>query len=149
MDTTVQKGVRARSHQSPQTMSGDRPFQDVLDDALKDPETRAEWDRTQLARDVSIWLLRYRRDHKLNQVELAEELGWKQPVIARLERGDQEPSIGTLQRLVERLGTRATIEIRPERVEVHFGRTAAHPRPSKRTSAKGAKGPTVRRMVPA
>lgn len=127
-------------------MSNYRPFQDVLEDALKDPETRAEWDRTQLARDVSIWLLRYRRDHQLTQVELARQLGWKQPVIARLERGEHEPSIATLRHLVERLGTRATIEIRPDRVEVHFGRTAARVRATRRTKAKA---PAARRMVPA
>jgi transcriptional regulator with XRE-family HTH domain len=127
-------------------MSNNRPFQDVLEGALRDPETRAEWDRTQLARDVSIWLLRYRRDHELTQIELAKQLGWKQPVIARLESGEHEPSITTLQRLVERLGTRATIEIRPERVEVHFGRTAARGRAPKRTTTKR---PAARRMVPA
>jgi transcriptional regulator with XRE-family HTH domain len=121
-------------------------FRDLLEDSLDDPETRAEWDRTQLARDVSIWLLRYRRDHKLTQIELAEQLGWKQPVIARLERGDHEPSIATLQRLVERLGTRATIEIRPERVEVHFGRTTGRVRSTKRAKAPR---PVTRRMVPA
>jgi ribosome-binding protein aMBF1 (putative translation factor) len=129
-----------------QTTLNHRPFRDVLEDALKDPETRVEWDRTQLARDVSIWLLRYRRDHQLTQVELAKQLGWKQPVIARLESGEHEPSIATLQRLVERLGTRATIEIRPERVEVHFGRTAGRARAPKRTTTKRS---PARRMVPA
>ncbi len=131
---------------SRENMENSRSFQDVLDDALTDPETRAEWDRTQLARDVSIWLLRYRRDHHLTQVELARQLGWKQPVIARLESGEHEPSIPTLQRLVERLGTRATIEIRPDRVEVHFGRTAGRVRATRRTKSSR---PVARRMVPA
>ena len=39
-------------------MAAYRSFDEVLEDALQDPQTRAEWDRTQLARDVSIWLLR-------------------------------------------------------------------------------------------
>ncbi len=125
-----------------------RPFQDVLKDALKDPETRAEWDRTQLARDVSIWLLRYRRDHQLTQVELATQLGWKQPVVARLESGENEPSIATLQHLVERLGTRATIEIRRERVEVHFGRTAPRPRATKQAQGKRTAVAARRSVIP-
>jgi transcriptional regulator with XRE-family HTH domain len=98
------------------------PFSEVLDEALQDPEVRAEWDRTQLARDVSNWLIRYRVEHDLTQAELAQLLGWKQPVVARLESGEHEPSIATLHRLVERLGTTATIAIRAERVEVHFAK---------------------------
>jgi transcriptional regulator with XRE-family HTH domain len=92
-------------------MSNYRPFEDVLEDSLKDPETRAEWDRTQLASDVSIWLLSYRRDHKLTQTELAAMLGWKQPVIARLESGEHEPSLATLRHLVAQLGASARIDL--------------------------------------
>jgi transcriptional regulator with XRE-family HTH domain len=87
------------------------PLKDVLAEALLDPETRAEWERTQLARDVSIWLLGYRRDHRLTQVELAKTLGWKQSVVARLESGEHEPSLATLRHLVEQLGASARIDL--------------------------------------
>ena len=73
-----------------------RRFRDVLAESLQDPAVRAEWDRTALARDVAIWLLRYRRDHKLTQKELADLLAWKQPAVARLESGEHEPSLSTL-----------------------------------------------------
>ena len=95
-------------------------FKEVLAKALQNPEVRAEWDRTQLADDVSNWLLRYRLEHDLTQTELAQLLGWTQPIVARLEGGEREPSIATLHRLVARLGTTATISIRPEGVELHF-----------------------------
>ena len=97
-----------------------RPFQEVLQDALKNPEIRAEWDRTQLAREVSIWLRRYRKKHRRTQTELAQQLGWKQPMVARLESGEHEPSIATLHHLVERLGSAARIEIEPDQVHVRF-----------------------------
>jgi transcriptional regulator with XRE-family HTH domain len=97
-----------------------RRFKDVLAESLRDPKLRAEWDRTALAREVSIWLLRYRKDHHLTQTELAELLGWKQSAIARLESGEHEPSVSTLHHLIARLGTRARIDIQPEGVTLHF-----------------------------
>ena len=101
-----------------------RSFKDVLARSLQNPEIRAEWDRTALARDVSIWLLRYRKDHNLTQTELADLLDWKQPAVARLERGEHEPSISTLHHLIDRLGSKAKISIEPDRVVLQFvGRT--------------------------
>jgi transcriptional regulator with XRE-family HTH domain len=117
------------------TTANYRPFQDVLEDALQDPETRAEWERTQLARDVSIWLLGYRRDHDLTQTELAKRLGWKQPVVARLESGEHEPSLATLRHLVERLGASARIDIHADgAVAVRFTRS-----PRRSAGARGRK----------
>ncbi len=110
-----------------------RPFEEVLQEALQDPETRAEWDRTQLAREVSIWLISYRTKHGLTQTELARQLGWKQPMVARLETGEREPSFGTLHHLVERLGNSARIEINPEGISVRFVKR----RSPRRTKARG------------
>jgi ribosome-binding protein aMBF1 (putative translation factor) len=109
-------------------------FEEVLEESLRDPETRAEWDRTQLARDVSIRLLTYRRDRELTQVALAKQLGWTQSVVARLESGEHEPSIATLRHLVERLGTTARIDIRPEGVAVHFSWAPRSPSGARRRS---------------
>ena len=97
-----------------------RRFKDVLAESLKNPAVRAEWARTALGREVSIWLLRYRKDHNLTQTELADLLGWKQAAVARLESGEHEPSLSTLHHLIERLGARARIEIDAEGVALHF-----------------------------
>lgn len=123
-----------------------RRFNDVLAESLQNPEIRAEWDRTALARDVSVWLLRYRRDHDLTQTELAELLGWKQPAVARLESGEHEPSLSTLHHLIERLGTRARIDIEPEGIVVRFvGRARAPIRDRRRGTFKAAfRRPVVR-----
>ena len=108
-----------------------RPFRDVLAESLKDPEIRDEWDRTRLAREVSAWLLRYRKEHNLTQAALARRLGWQQPVVARLESGDREPSIATLHHLVAYLQTPARISIDPEGVHLRFIK-----RPRSRAQAK-------------
>ena len=80
-----------------------------------DSAYEAELERLALADAVSIAVVRYRAKHRLTQTAFAAELGWKQPHVARLERGDTVPSLESLQRLaragvlevhVERDGTR-------------------------------------------
>lgn len=66
---------------------------------IQDPAYAAEADRLALAEAVSIAVVHYRTEHGLSQTVFAERLGWKQPHIARLERGDVVPSIESLQRL--------------------------------------------------
>jgi ribosome-binding protein aMBF1 (putative translation factor) len=78
-----------------------------------DPEFRVEWERTTLARVVSLAVLRHRTDRGLSQRALADQLGMKQPQIARLEIGEVNPSIETLMRLSSGLGLEFTIRIRP------------------------------------
>jgi transcriptional regulator with XRE-family HTH domain len=128
-------------------MTSYRRFRDVLDESLQDSEVRAEWDRTAIARDVSIWLLRYRRDHGLTQQELAAILEWKQSAVARLESGEHEPSLSTLRHLVDRLGATARIEIESDRIAVQFmRRRRLAPRraiPSNSTSALSQRGRTA------
>jgi transcriptional regulator with XRE-family HTH domain len=97
-----------------------RKFEDVLADSLKDPEVRAEWERTALARELSIWLIRYRQHYGLTQTALAEQLAWRQPMVARLERADHEPSIATLQYLGAQLGLRTKIDIDGDQVRIRL-----------------------------
>jgi predicted transcriptional regulator len=47
-----------------------------------------------------------RRQAGLTQVELAERAGTTQPVIARLERGDANPTFETLERVLHAAGHR-------------------------------------------
>lgn len=64
-----------------------------------DPEYAAEADRLALADAVSLAVVHYRGVHDLTQTAFGELIGWKQPHVARLERGDIAQSIETLQRL--------------------------------------------------
>jgi DNA-binding XRE family transcriptional regulator len=68
---------------------------EVLDDLLQDPEFRLEWGRTALARAVAEAVIRYRRERGLSQTALARLLGWSQPVVARLEAAEHNPSMDT------------------------------------------------------
>ena len=71
-----------------------------------DPEFRAHWERTALARAVAVAIVRYRAEHGLSQRGLADRLGMKQPQVARLELGEVNPTIDTLMRLASELQDR-------------------------------------------
>ncbi len=88
---------------------------DVTRTLLQDPELRAEWERTALARAVAIAVVRYRADHQLSQRQLAEQLGWKQPAVARLELGESTPSFATLCELAQKLDLELVLSITPDR----------------------------------
>ena len=78
-----------------------------------DPRRRARWAALALARAVAFAIERYRMEHKLSQRALAAKVGMKQPHIARLELGEHNPSIETLARLANLLGTRFVIDVAP------------------------------------
>lgn len=88
--------------------------QEALADDLADPAFRAEWERAALAREVAVKVTRYRVEKGLSQRALAQQLGMKQPAIARLEAGDVTPSIDTLIRLARGLGIAFHVDITSE-----------------------------------
>lgn len=83
----------------------------------EEPALSEEWERTALARAVAIALVRYRTEHDLSQRELAQKLGMPQSDIARLEVGERNPSLRTLQRLAKGLGRRFTVSLAPPEQE--------------------------------
>jgi ribosome-binding protein aMBF1 (putative translation factor) len=91
---------------------------EVKAEALKDPAVRAEWDRTAVAREVASRVVSYRVEHGLSQAQLGAKLGVSQPYIARLESGDQSPTLATLARLAQRLGLEFHIDVTPTYVRM-------------------------------
>lgn len=91
---------------------------EVVAEHMRDPEYRAEWERTQFAHEVAMKVLSYRVEHGLSQRALAQRLGMKQPAIARLEAGDVTPSIDTLLRLSRGLGIGFHVDVTPAGVEL-------------------------------
>jgi DNA-binding XRE family transcriptional regulator len=79
----------------------------IAEEMNRDPEFRAEWERTAPAREVAAQLISYRADHDLSQRALAAVLGVSQPRVAKLEAGEHNPAIDTLIRLSEVLGAAA------------------------------------------
>lgn len=82
---------------------------------VNDPAYASETDRLALAGAIAVAVVRYRADHNLTQTAFAQTMGWKQPAVARLERGDHQPALATLERLARagvirvRLDTHGTV----------------------------------------
>lgn len=93
-----------------------RTQEEVLEQQLcEDPEFRELWERTALARAVSVAVVRARAERNLSQRDLAKVLDMTQPQVARLESGDVNPSMETLMRVSAGLRIEFTIDVRPAR----------------------------------
>jgi transcriptional regulator with XRE-family HTH domain len=89
------------------------PFEQILEEELRDPEFRAEWERLAPARAVANRLILYRAEHGLTQTALARLLGMSQPAIARLETGEHVPTLPTLLKLSDVLGLEILVTMLP------------------------------------
>lgn len=89
----------------------------VAEQLGSDPEFRAEWERTALARAVGVAVFGYRVEHGLSQTQLAKKLGLRQPHVSRLESGEHNPTPEMLQRLASKLGLRVVLEVGPSEGE--------------------------------
>jgi DNA-binding XRE family transcriptional regulator len=89
------------------------PFEQILEEELRDPEFRAEWERLAPARAVAIAVVGYRIDHGLTQTALGRQLGMSQPAIARLESGNRIPTLPTLFKLSEALAMEISVSMTP------------------------------------
>lgn len=76
---------------------------------MKDPEYAAEYERLQPYYDVIDAIIAARADEDLTQRELAERCGMKQSAFARLESGNANPTIKTLQQVAKGLGKQLKI----------------------------------------
>ena len=91
-----------------------RSASEIRAEDLADPEIAAEYSRTELAHAVAMRVLKYRTENGLSQSALARLLGMQQPAIARLEAGDHEPALATLERLARGLDIEFHIDITPD-----------------------------------
>ena len=88
-------------------------FDDFLDEQLKDPEFRAEYEALQPERAVIQAMIDARRNSGLTQKQLSELTGIAQSDISKLENGSSNPSIRTLQRLASGMGMTLKVEFVP------------------------------------
>jgi transcriptional regulator with XRE-family HTH domain len=110
----------------------------VLADRLNDPAFREEWERSALARAVATRVVVYRAQQGLSQAALARKLGVSQPLVARLEAGEHEPTLTTLARLSRLLGLQFHIDITPNSLQLTDFRGKRRSRPRPKTSSRPA-----------
>ena len=88
-------------------------FNDFLTEQLKDPDFRKEYEALQPEHAVIQAMIDARRASGLTQKELSERTGIAQGDICKLERGNANPSIKTLQRLAIGMGMVLRVEFIP------------------------------------
>ena len=88
-------------------------YRDFLEEQLKYPELKAEYDALEPEFAIIPAMIDARKTAGLTQKQLAEGTGIAQADISRLENGNANPSLKTLQRLAKGMGMRMQIQFIP------------------------------------
>ncbi len=88
-------------------------FNEYLKEQMKDPEFKQEYDALEPEFAIIQALIDARKASGLTQKQLAEITGIAQADISKLENGNANPSLRTLQRLASGMGTWLKIEFVP------------------------------------
>lgn len=88
-------------------------FKEYLNEQMSDPAFKQEWDALEPEFSIVQALIDARRQSGLTQKQLSERTGIAQADISKLESGNGNPSVKTLQRLAAGMGMRVKIEFQP------------------------------------
>lgn len=91
----------------------EKNFRETLNEQLKNPEFKKEWDALEPEYQIIKAMLDIRNEKAMTQKQLADITGIPQADISRLENGNANPSLKTLQRLAEGMGMRLKLEFVP------------------------------------
>lgn len=107
----------------------------VHEQSRKSRDFAAHLERARSEVRLAVAVAQLRESRGMSQRDLARETGIKQPQIARLEKGDQLPTLDTLWRLLGTLDAR--MELGPDgQVQVHPLSHRASRTATKRSSRK-------------
>ena len=90
-------------------------FRETLNEQLRDPEFKAEWDALEPERQIMRAIVEGRDEQALTQKQLSEMTGITQADISRFENGTGNPSLRTLKRMAEGLGMSLKVEFVPKK----------------------------------
>ncbi len=85
-------------------------FDEFLAKQLKNPEFKKEYDALEPEFTVIQALIDARKESGMTQKELAAKTGIAQSDISKIENGNANPSLRTLQRLAKGMGRKLRIE---------------------------------------
>lgn len=87
-----------------------KSFDSYLKDKMKDPEFKAEYDALEPEFSIMQAIIDARKESGLTQKQLSEKTGITQADISRLESGNANPSLHTLQRLASGMNMKLKLE---------------------------------------
>lgn len=93
-------------------------FRETLNEQLKDPAFKKEYDALEPEFQIIIALLNGRKENNLTQKQLSELTGINQADISKIEKGNANPSVRTLKRLATGLNMSVKIEFVPNQASV-------------------------------
>lgn len=88
-------------------------YNDFLNEQLKDKELKKEYDALEAEFSIIQAILDAGKASGLTQKDLAERSGIAQADISKIETGNANPSLKTLQRLADGMGMRLKLEFVP------------------------------------
>ena len=95
-------------------------FEKSLNEKLKNPQFKAEWDNLEPEFDTINAIITARKNSHLTQKELSERTGINQADISKIENGNANPSLKLLKRLAAGMGTALKVEFVPLNKAVSF-----------------------------
>jgi len=91
-----------------------RTLQSALAEKMKNPEFRAEYEALEPEFVIMQAMIDARKSAGLTQKQLSERAGIAQGDISKMESGNANPSLRTLQRLAGAMNARLRIEFTPQ-----------------------------------
>ena len=88
-------------------------YKDFLNEQMKDAEFKKEYDALDAEFSIIQAMLDARKEAGLTQKDLAARTGIAQADISKLENGNANPSLRTLQRLADVMGMKLKVEFVP------------------------------------
>lgn len=89
-------------------------FRNYLNEQLKDPEFKKEWDRLEPEFNMMQAMIDARKRSNMTQKELAERTGIDQSDISKIETGNANPTLAVLKRLAEGMDMVLKLEFIPK-----------------------------------
>ena len=88
-------------------------FRETLNEQINNPVFKKEWDALEPEYQIIKAMLDTRNEKAMTQKQLADITGIPQADISRLENGNANPSLRTLQRLADGMGMKLKLEFVP------------------------------------
>jgi DNA-binding XRE family transcriptional regulator len=84
-------------------------FSRIIEDKMKNPKFARMVELEKKKLEVSLAISDLRRKKKISQAELAKRIGVKQSAVGRIEAGEQNLTIDTLQKIASALNKELTV----------------------------------------
>ena len=90
-----------------------RTYKEFLNEKLKDPEFKKEWDELEPEYQLIKAMLRARDEQNISQRQLSDITGITQADISKMESGEANPTLQTIKRIAQGLGMKLELVFTP------------------------------------